>query len=73
MNLLPKTDEEFNQQDYWDKFFKKRGRKAFEWYVHQIKIKLEINIIFQILIEGMENIQNYLSICTSILKQRTRF
>ncbi|XP_066141878.1 eEF1A lysine and N-terminal methyltransferase homolog isoform X1 [Euwallacea fornicatus] len=32
MNLLPKTKEEFSQKDYWDKFFKKRGKKAFEWY-----------------------------------------
>nr|SVE75013.1 EOG090X02SD [Daphnia dolichocephala] len=32
MNLLPKSSSEFSQQDYWDKFFKTRGKKAFEWY-----------------------------------------
>ncbi|XP_026468602.1 methyltransferase-like protein 13 [Ctenocephalides felis] len=32
MNLLPKTNKEFKQQDYWNTFFKKRGKKAFEWY-----------------------------------------
>lgn len=31
MNLLPKSNEEFSQKDYWDSFFKKRGIKAFEW------------------------------------------
>nr|SVE73445.1 EOG090X02SD [Daphnia atkinsoni] len=32
MNLLPKSSSEFSQQDYWEKFFKSRGKKAFEWY-----------------------------------------
>jgi hypothetical protein len=32
MNLLPKTHEEFSTAEYWNTFFKKRGRKAFEWY-----------------------------------------
>nr|XP_034180029.1 eEF1A lysine and N-terminal methyltransferase homolog [Osmia lignaria] len=32
MNLLPKTHEEFSQVDYWNTFFKKRGKKHFEWY-----------------------------------------
>jgi len=32
MNLLPKDSQEFHQKEYWDSFFKKRGRKAFEWY-----------------------------------------
>ena len=32
MDLLPKNHEQFRQTDYWDSFFKKRGRKAFEWY-----------------------------------------
>lgn len=31
MNLLPKSNEEFSQKNYWDSFFKKRGIKAFEW------------------------------------------
>lgn len=33
MNLLPKSHKEFSEKDYWNKFFKKRGNKAFEWYV----------------------------------------
>ena len=32
MNLLPKTHEEFTQVEYWNTFFKKRGKKNFEWY-----------------------------------------
>lgn len=31
MNLLPKSHKEFSEKDYWNKFFKKRGNKAFEW------------------------------------------
>jgi len=31
MNLLPKTHVDFSQKEYWNDFFKKRGRKAFEW------------------------------------------
>lgn len=32
MNLLPKEHKEFHEKEYWDNFFKKRGKKAFEWY-----------------------------------------
>ncbi|XP_071870745.1 eEF1A lysine and N-terminal methyltransferase homolog [Bombus fervidus] len=32
MNILPKTHEEFSQVEYWNTFFKKRGKKNFEWY-----------------------------------------
>ncbi|XP_033119129.1 eEF1A lysine and N-terminal methyltransferase-like [Anneissia japonica] len=32
MDLLPKSSSEFQSVDYWDKFFKKRGGAAFEWY-----------------------------------------
>ncbi|XP_053599150.1 eEF1A lysine and N-terminal methyltransferase homolog [Microplitis demolitor] len=32
MNLLPKCHEEFSKEDYWNTFFKKRGKKTFEWY-----------------------------------------
>ncbi|XP_043510386.1 eEF1A lysine and N-terminal methyltransferase homolog [Frieseomelitta varia] len=32
MNLLPKYAEEFSQVDYWNAFFRKRGKKNFEWY-----------------------------------------
>ncbi|KAI0218062.1 eEF1A lysine and N-terminal methyltransferase [Lamellibrachia satsuma] len=32
MNLLPKSHKEFSSAEYWEKFFKKRGNKSFEWY-----------------------------------------
>ncbi|XP_039447622.1 eEF1A lysine and N-terminal methyltransferase homolog [Culex pipiens pallens] len=32
MNLLPKTATEFGTTEYWNNFFKKRGKQAFEWY-----------------------------------------
>ncbi|TDH67837.1 hypothetical protein CCR75_007980 [Bremia lactucae] len=30
--LLPLKAEDFRKQEYWDRFFKKRDKKAFEWY-----------------------------------------
>ena len=32
LNLIPCSGKEFRDQNYWDKFFKIRGNKAFEWY-----------------------------------------
>lgn len=32
MSLLPRTAGEFSSAEYWERFFKKRGEKAFEWY-----------------------------------------
>ncbi|XP_042562006.1 eEF1A lysine and N-terminal methyltransferase [Clupea harengus] len=32
MSLLPRTTEELSSADYWERFFRKRGDKAFEWY-----------------------------------------
>ncbi|XP_056234245.1 eEF1A lysine and N-terminal methyltransferase isoform X1 [Seriola aureovittata] len=32
MSLLPRSAEEFSSAEYWEKFFKKRADKAFEWY-----------------------------------------
>ncbi|XP_036377844.1 eEF1A lysine and N-terminal methyltransferase [Megalops cyprinoides] len=32
MNLLPHTAEEFSSAEYWERFFRRRGDKAFEWY-----------------------------------------
>lgn len=32
MSLLPRTAEEFSSAEYWERFFKNRGEKAFEWY-----------------------------------------
>lgn len=32
MSLLPRTAEEFSSAEYWERFFKKRRDKAFEWY-----------------------------------------
>lgn len=30
-DLLPEDEKEFRSKSYWDKFFKIRGNKAFEW------------------------------------------
>ncbi|CAG9784682.1 unnamed protein product [Diatraea saccharalis] len=38
MNLLPKSHKEFSNKDYWNKFFKKRGNKAFEWYGEYLEL-----------------------------------
>ncbi|KAG6453988.1 eEF1A lysine and N-terminal methyltransferase homolog [Manduca sexta] len=38
MNLLPKSHKEFSEKDYWNKFFKKRGNKAFEWYGEYLEL-----------------------------------
>ena len=32
MSLLPKNHQEFKEKEYWDSFFRKRGKRAFEWY-----------------------------------------
>ncbi|XP_018589744.1 eEF1A lysine and N-terminal methyltransferase-like isoform X2 [Scleropages formosus] len=32
MSLLPRTAEEFSSAEYWERFFRRRGDKAFEWY-----------------------------------------
>uniref|UniRef100_A0A4W5NSP1 eEF1A lysine and N-terminal methyltransferase n=1 Tax=Hucho hucho TaxID=62062 RepID=A0A4W5NSP1_9TELE len=32
MSLLTRTTEEFSSTEYWERFFKKRGEKAFDWY-----------------------------------------
>ncbi|KAH9503388.1 eEF1A lysine and N-terminal methyltransferase [Bulinus truncatus] len=32
MDLLPTSHTEFSNPDYWDSFFKKRGKIPFEWY-----------------------------------------
>ncbi|KAM8745653.1 eEF1A lysine and N-terminal methyltransferase [Acanthopagrus schlegelii] len=32
MSLLPRTADEFSSAEYWERFFKKRGEKSFEWY-----------------------------------------
>ncbi|KAJ8039199.1 Methyltransferase-like protein 13 [Holothuria leucospilota] len=32
MDLLPKTQREFSSAEYWNSFFKKRGKESFEWY-----------------------------------------
>ncbi|CAH2065892.1 unnamed protein product, partial [Iphiclides podalirius] len=38
MNLLPKSHKEFSEKDYWNKFFKKRGNRAFEWYGEYLEL-----------------------------------
>ncbi|XP_047349275.1 eEF1A lysine and N-terminal methyltransferase homolog isoform X1 [Vespa velutina] len=55
MNLLPKTHDEFSQPEYWNTFFKKCGKKSFEWYgeyselcdilIKYIKIKDDILVV----------------------------
>ncbi|XP_048833343.1 eEF1A lysine and N-terminal methyltransferase isoform X2 [Brienomyrus brachyistius] len=32
MSLLPRSAEEFSSAEYWERFFRRRGDKAFEWY-----------------------------------------
>ena len=32
LNLIPGSNKEFRDKQYWEKFFKQRGTKAFEWY-----------------------------------------
>ncbi|KAJ8277836.1 hypothetical protein GJAV_G00080660 [Gymnothorax javanicus] len=32
MDLLPRTAEEFSSAEYWERFFRRRGDRAFEWY-----------------------------------------
>ncbi|MBN3314952.1 MET13 protein, partial [Atractosteus spatula] len=32
MSLLPRTAEEFSSAEYWERFFRRRGDRAFEWY-----------------------------------------
>lgn len=33
LNLIPGSGKAFRDKDYWDKFFKVRGSKAFEWFL----------------------------------------
>ncbi|CAI7849496.1 unnamed protein product [Closterium sp. NIES-53] len=39
MDLLPSSADEFRSREYWDRFFRKRRGKAFEWYGewHELK------------------------------------
>ncbi|XP_064649297.1 eEF1A lysine and N-terminal methyltransferase-like [Lineus longissimus] len=32
MDLLPRHRDQFRSAGYWEEFFKKRGKKSFEWY-----------------------------------------
>jgi len=43
MDLLPRTHQEFGSKDYWEKFFTKRGSKAFEWLVLFINTQCHCN------------------------------
>uniref|UniRef100_A0A1I8NT36 eEF1A lysine and N-terminal methyltransferase homolog n=1 Tax=Stomoxys calcitrans TaxID=35570 RepID=A0A1I8NT36_STOCA len=43
MNLLPKTHEEFATVDYWNSFFRKRGKEAFEWYGEYMELCEQIH------------------------------
>ena len=35
--MLPSQHSEFRTKQYWDSFFLERDRKAFEWYVQDVK------------------------------------
>lgn len=32
MELLPRSPAEFSSARYWDRFFRQRGQRPFEWY-----------------------------------------
>jgi len=32
MELLPRSPGEFGSARYWDRFFRQRGQRPFEWY-----------------------------------------
>lgn len=59
MELLPKSHAQFADAGYWDDFFRKRGRKAFEWYgeYNQLSLLLHtyIKVTDLILIPGCGN------------------
>lgn len=44
MNLLPKSHEEFSHAEYWNTFFKKRGKKTLDWYANYV---IRLIIIFK--------------------------
>lgn len=52
MDLLPRTHHEFGSKDYWEKFFTKRGSKAFEWYGGCCKTYQYIKLDYDLLYEG---------------------
>uniref|UniRef100_A0A1B0CKW4 Putative spermine/spermidine synthase n=1 Tax=Lutzomyia longipalpis TaxID=7200 RepID=A0A1B0CKW4_LUTLO len=38
MNLLPKSHKEFGETEYWNRFFKQRGKNNFEWYGEYVEL-----------------------------------
>lgn len=38
MSLLPRSNADFGTKTYWNSFFKKRGKKAFEWYGEYLEL-----------------------------------
>uniref|UniRef100_A0A1B0DBE5 Methyltransferase domain-containing protein n=1 Tax=Phlebotomus papatasi TaxID=29031 RepID=A0A1B0DBE5_PHLPP len=38
MNLLPKSHKEFRETEYWNRFFKQRGKNNFEWYGEYLEL-----------------------------------
>lgn len=65
MNLLPKSHQDFSQKEYWNTFFSKRGKKAFEWFVKVLNI-IENKIVRCSYLTGTANILNYVDIYTNI-------
>ena len=64
MDLLPKHHDEFRQNEYWETFFKKRGKKAFEWYGEYNELAnilhKYIKVTDKILVVGCGNSKYYL-------------
>lgn len=79
MNLLPKSHKEFSDKDYWNKFFKKRGKKAFEWLVFMSVLCKNLLYVIDNLFDnlyyfaGTANIWNYVLIYTSISSYLTLY
>ena len=82
MSLLPRTAEEFSSAEYWERFFKKRGEKAFEWYgdynklcgvLHKyIKLQDQVNMLSRRCI-GRANRERAVSLREVCRRSTTRY
>lgn len=71
MSLLPRTAVEFSSAEYWERFFKKRGEKSFEWYgdynklcgvLHKyIKVQHKVGFLIE------QDIQSYIQSVTILI------
>ena len=82
MNLLPKNHEEFRQNEYWESFFKKRGKRAFEWYdlkswffhlnfIPKTYFSKQISSLFMFL--GMESMLSFAEYYTNTSRVRSKY